>query len=146
MAVDRDAERVLEMARLSGQPPYETLSAPEARELFLAAREVLAPEGVLEQVSLDDTGEHMAVVRGDLTRPADVWVLHQPLKALSRGQDGRSRPALSFGSDQGFRAHAEKIASDLLARGADAGERAQKRAVVRFCRSMGQVPEKRVRC
>jgi integrase len=59
---------------------------------------------------------------------------------------GRSRPALSFGSDQGFRAHAEKITGDLLAQDADAGERAQKRAVVSFCRSMGQVPEKRVRC
>ena len=44
MALDRDAERILEMARLSGQPPYETLSAPEARKLFLAAREVLAPD------------------------------------------------------------------------------------------------------
>ena len=44
MALDRDAERVLEMVRLSGRPPYETLSAPEARALFLAAREVLAPD------------------------------------------------------------------------------------------------------
>jgi hypothetical protein len=44
MALDRDAERVLEMVRLSGRPPYETLTAPEARALFLAAREVLAPE------------------------------------------------------------------------------------------------------
>jgi acetyl esterase len=44
MALDRDAERVLEMVRLSGRPAYETLSAPEARELFLAAREVLAPD------------------------------------------------------------------------------------------------------
>jgi hypothetical protein len=59
---------------------------------------------------------------------------------------GRSRPALSFGSAQSFRAHAEKIAGDLLARDADAGERGQKRAVVSFCRSMGQVPAKRVRC
>jgi len=44
MALDRDAERVLEMVRLSGRPPYETLTAPEARELFLAVREVLAPD------------------------------------------------------------------------------------------------------
>jgi acetyl esterase len=44
MALDRDAERVLEMVRLSGRPPYETLSAPEARELFLAAGDVLAPD------------------------------------------------------------------------------------------------------
>jgi len=44
MALDRDAERVLEMVRLSGRPPYETLSVSEARELFLAAREVLAAD------------------------------------------------------------------------------------------------------
>ena len=37
MALDRDAERVLEMVRLSGRPPYETLSAPEARESDIAA-------------------------------------------------------------------------------------------------------------
>jgi hypothetical protein len=40
MALDRDAERILELMRLSGRPPYETLSAPEARELFLAARQL----------------------------------------------------------------------------------------------------------
>jgi acetyl esterase len=44
MALDRDAERVLEMVRLSGRPPYETLTVPEARALFLAAREVLTPD------------------------------------------------------------------------------------------------------
>jgi acetyl esterase len=44
MALDRDAEHVLEMVRLSGRPPYETLSVSEARELFLAAREVLAAD------------------------------------------------------------------------------------------------------
>ena len=44
MAVDRDAERVLEMVRVSGRPPYETLTPPEARALFLAAREVLAAD------------------------------------------------------------------------------------------------------
>jgi acetyl esterase/lipase len=42
MALDRDAERVLEMVRLSRRPPYETLTVPEARALFLAACEVLA--------------------------------------------------------------------------------------------------------
>jgi len=44
MALDPDAARVLEMVRLSGRPPYETLTAPEARALFVAAREVLAPD------------------------------------------------------------------------------------------------------
>jgi len=33
MAIDGDAERVLEMVRSSGQPAYETLSPAEARAL-----------------------------------------------------------------------------------------------------------------
>jgi hypothetical protein len=32
MALDREAERVLETVPRSGRPPYETLSAPGARE------------------------------------------------------------------------------------------------------------------
>jgi hypothetical protein len=44
MALDRDAERVLEMVRLAGGPSYETMTAPEARALFLAGREVLTPD------------------------------------------------------------------------------------------------------
>ena len=44
MALDRDAERVLEMVRLAGRPPYETMTAPEARALFLAGREVVTPD------------------------------------------------------------------------------------------------------
>lgn len=44
MAVDRDAERVLELVQLSGRPPYETLTPPEARALFLAGREVVTPD------------------------------------------------------------------------------------------------------
>jgi acetyl esterase len=44
MALDPDAERVLELARLSRRPPYEMLTPPEARALFLAGRAVLSPE------------------------------------------------------------------------------------------------------
>ncbi len=44
MALDRDAERVLEMVRLSGRPSYDTLSPAEARALFLAGREALSPD------------------------------------------------------------------------------------------------------
>jgi acetyl esterase/lipase len=44
MALDGDAARVLEMVRLSGRPPYETLTPSEARALFREAREVLAPD------------------------------------------------------------------------------------------------------
>jgi acetyl esterase len=42
MALDPDAEQVLEMVRAAGKPAYETLSPAEARALFLAARDVLA--------------------------------------------------------------------------------------------------------
>jgi integrase len=38
------------------------------------------------------------------------------------------------------------VVADLLASHSDADERQQKRAVVAFCRRMGQIPEKRVRC
>jgi acetyl esterase len=83
MALDRDAERVLEMVRLSGRPPYETLSAPEARELFLAAREVLAPDPppVAEVRELSAPGPAGAEIplrlyRGATTTPDD------PLPAL----------------------------------------------------------------
>ncbi len=44
MALDRDAERALEMVRLAGGGPYETLTAPETRPLFRAGREVLTPD------------------------------------------------------------------------------------------------------
>jgi hypothetical protein len=43
MALDRDAERVLETALQSGTPPCETVTAAEARRMFRAVREVLCP-------------------------------------------------------------------------------------------------------
>src|SRR5690348_2757880 len=79
MALDRDAERVLELVRLSGRPPYETLSAPEARELFLAAREVLAPDPppVAESREVSAPGPTGATTwlrlyRGASTKPGEV--------------------------------------------------------------------------
>ncbi len=44
MVLDSDAAQVLEMVRLSGRPPYETLSPQQARALFRAGREVLSPD------------------------------------------------------------------------------------------------------
>ncbi len=44
MALDGDAARVLEMVRLSGRPPFETVSPAEARALFLGGREILSPD------------------------------------------------------------------------------------------------------
>ncbi len=79
MTLDRDAERVLEMVRLSGRPPYETLSAPEARELYLAAREVLAPDPppVAEVREVSATGPTGAAIplrlyRGATTASGDT--------------------------------------------------------------------------
>ncbi len=51
----------------------------------------------------------------------------------------------SFTTSRGFNSYAEKIVVDLLAREPEADERSQKRSVVAFCRSMGQIPEKRLR-
>ncbi|HVH75142.1 MAG TPA: alpha/beta hydrolase [Stellaceae bacterium] len=44
MALDPDAERVLELVRLSGRPTFDQVSPAEARALFLAGRNVFAPE------------------------------------------------------------------------------------------------------
>lgn len=44
MALDPDAQTVLEMVRLSGRPPYEMVGAGEARRLFRAGREVLGAD------------------------------------------------------------------------------------------------------
>jgi dipeptidyl aminopeptidase/acylaminoacyl peptidase len=41
-------------------------------------RRVLAPEGTIGQISLDGAGRHLALLREDVTRPADVWVLDKP--------------------------------------------------------------------
>ena len=57
-ALHADAQRVLAMIRESGRPPFETLSPPEAREIFAAGRTVLQrpPEEVAEVHSLNAPG------------------------------------------------------------------------------------------
>jgi acetyl esterase len=42
--LDADAERVLDLIRQSGRPPYETLAPAEARELYRKGRTVLQPD------------------------------------------------------------------------------------------------------
>jgi acetyl esterase len=42
--LDPDAQRVLDLIRESGRPPYETLTPNEAREFYRAGRRVLQPE------------------------------------------------------------------------------------------------------
>ncbi len=43
-ALDPDAQRVLDLIREAGRPPYETLTPPEAREFYRAGRRILQPE------------------------------------------------------------------------------------------------------
>ncbi|HKF70682.1 MAG TPA: alpha/beta hydrolase [Stellaceae bacterium] len=42
--LDPDAQRVLDLIREAGRPPYETLTPPEAREFYRAGRRILQPE------------------------------------------------------------------------------------------------------
>ena len=42
--LDPDAQRVLDLIRESGRPPYETLTPNEAREFYRAGRRILQPE------------------------------------------------------------------------------------------------------
>src|SRR5262249_27090428 len=42
--LDPDAQRVLDLIRESGRPPYETLTPSEAREFYRAGRRILQPD------------------------------------------------------------------------------------------------------
>ena len=43
-ALDPDAQRVLDLIREAGRPPYETLTPAEAREFYRAGRRILQPD------------------------------------------------------------------------------------------------------
>jgi integrase len=58
---------------------------------------------------------------------------------------GRSRPTASFASPRGFLAHVRRLVDDRDPARTSAGEEDRRRVVTAFCRSMGQIPEKRVR-
>ena len=66
------------MARLSRQPSYETLSAPEARELFLAAREVLAPDPSPGVYALHDSADRPALLPDGSTSEVSVSTALSP--------------------------------------------------------------------
>ncbi|CAN5912676.1 hypothetical protein BH23PLA1_BH23PLA1_35430 [soil metagenome] len=55
------------------------------------------------------------------------------------------KPSRSFSSAVTFRSHLEAIIADLVASHPEASEREKRRVVTAFCRTMGQIPEKRVR-
>ena len=46
MAIDPDAQTLLDMVRVANRPAFETVTPAEARELYAAGRPVLAPEPV----------------------------------------------------------------------------------------------------
>jgi acetyl esterase len=43
MAIDPDTQNVLDMIRLAGRPPFETLTPDEARQAYAASRRILQP-------------------------------------------------------------------------------------------------------
>jgi dipeptidyl aminopeptidase/acylaminoacyl peptidase len=76
------------------------------------ARQLLAPRGSIQQISVDDAGEHLAMLRGDVARPADVWILSYPLKSKSnrRGNKTHDPKQVTFSLMGGVR-------SELLSQG-----------------------------
>ena len=59
---------------------------------------------------------------------------------------GKAKPSTTYLTPASFRAKAEQVVATLLSLDPGGDERAQRRAVVAWCRSMGQIPEKRIRC
>jgi acetyl esterase len=77
MALDPDTQLVLEMIRVAGRPPFETLTPDEARLAYVNSRKVLQPppESVAEIRDLTAPGPAsdipLRVYRGIGTTPAD---------------------------------------------------------------------------
>jgi integrase len=71
-------------------------------------------------------------------RKAGFVLLNQPQF------EGSSHPAREFDSDEEFRKHLTTLVAELEAENPKATKRDKRRAVTTFCRSMGQVPVKRV--
>jgi integrase len=57
----------------------------------------------------------------------------------------RLHPAFEFASPRAFKEHLLKIASETMASNPEATEGELRQTVASFCRSMGQIPEKRIR-
>jgi integrase len=58
---------------------------------------------------------------------------------------GKIKPPQSFATPEVFLAQLKKVVAGTIAAKSDAGEREKRRGVMAFCRTMGQIPEKRVR-
>lgn len=59
--------------------------------------------------------------------------------------EGTQLPAKTFATDRALRAHLAEVAADLRAKDATVSQRDQMKAVVAYCRQLGQVPERSVR-
>jgi integrase len=59
--------------------------------------------------------------------------------------NGRTKPSRLFASDRAFRAHAQKLAADIVVARPGTSEKERRREVTTFCRGIGQIPERRVR-
>jgi acetyl esterase len=70
MAIDPDTKAVLDMIRLAGRPPFETLTPTEAREAYAASRKLLQtpPEDVAESRDIAVPGPH-GPINARLYRP-----------------------------------------------------------------------------
>ena len=58
---------------------------------------------------------------------------------------GKVKPPHGFASPDAFLAQIRRVTASTVTAKAEAGEREKRRDVVAFCRSLGQIPEKRVR-
>ena len=71
MAIDPDTKAVLDMIRLAGRPPFESLTPEEARQAYSASRKMLqpAPEDVAESRDISVPGP-LGPIGVRLYRPA----------------------------------------------------------------------------
>jgi acetyl esterase len=71
MAIDPDTKAVLDMIRLAGRPPFETLTPAEARQAYSASRNILQPppEDVAESSDMTVAGP-LGPIGVRLYRPA----------------------------------------------------------------------------
>lgn len=56
---------------------------------------VLPAVGVVREISLDRAGEKLALLREDVARPADVWIVDRPAAARIAAPNGRAHSNLS---------------------------------------------------
>jgi acetyl esterase len=84
MILDPDAQRVLDMIRLSGRPPFETLTPQEARGFYTASQPVLQPDP-----------PEVALVR-NLTAPGPAGDIRLRLYRGAGTRQGVALPVLVF--------------------------------------------------